>query len=159
MDIGLREKHSLNSSLSAAFDTVPHSILLHHLSALGMGGSVWDWCKPFLSARDQSVWLAPFSEVRAVNQGVPPGSSLSPTLFNILVGPLASVVEPFGCKIISYTEDTQLLFAFEDLLAFIAVPFSICMRAVFDWMESSQIKSSNAEKTEIISFGSHASNW
>lgn len=43
--------------LSAAFDTINHDILLHHLSALVMGGIILRWFQSYIKDRFQSAVL------------------------------------------------------------------------------------------------------
>lgn len=96
--------------LSTAFDTVSHPLLLQHLCDNGVNGPALTWLHSFLTDRHQSVRMAPFtSEPNPLDFGVSQGSALSPTLFNVYMAPLATLVESFGVQIVSYTDDTQLL--------------------------------------------------
>ena len=76
--------------LSAAFDTVDHQILLERPSdEAGIGGTVLNWFRSFLSDRSQRVSVhgvlsLPFD----LNCGVPQGSFLGPLLFIICASKL-----------------------------------------------------------------------
>lgn len=95
--------------LSAAFDTISHPLLAERLSMCGIRGSALKWLTTFLADRYQTVTLGSFcSSKRLLDKGVPQGSCLSLTLFNIYLAPLAKIVQPFGFEIISYADDTQL---------------------------------------------------
>ena len=69
--------------LSAAFDTVDHSILLSRLkSRFGMNGIALDWFRSYLPNRTYTVTvLGGRSTDRPLMTGVPQGSVLGPILF------------------------------------------------------------------------------
>lgn len=139
--------------LSAAFDTVPQRRLLQRLSECGIRGTVFRWFSSFLEGRQQSVWSPPFSaDIPPLNVGVPQGSVLSPTLFNIYMAPLASLAEQRGAKVITYADDTQLLFMCEKDEPFNDNSIYLCLTKVFDWFRQNRL-SCNSAKTEIIFFG------
>jgi len=66
--------------LSAVFNTIDHSILIHRLSSwFGLNGTVLSWLQSYLSSRNFIVNIrktlsAPFS----LHKGVPQGSVLGP---------------------------------------------------------------------------------
>lgn len=87
-----------------------------------------------------------------MNVGVPQGSILSPTLFNLYLAPLASLAEQNGAKIISYADDTQLLFTCEKGSEFDGHAINACLSEVFSWLNDNQM-TCNPHKSEIIFFG------
>ena len=80
--------------LSAAFDTIDHSILLHRLKSwFGINNTALSWIQSYLSSRSFSVDLngtksAPFQLL----YGVPQGSVLGPLLFILYTTPLSTII-------------------------------------------------------------------
>jgi len=80
--------------LSAAFDTIDHSILITCLSSwFGFHGSVLNWFKSYLSSQSFRVKCnSSFSSSRIFSCGVPRGSVLGPFLFIMYTIPLSTLV-------------------------------------------------------------------
>ena len=76
--------------LSAAFDTVEHSVLQSRLStSFGIRGTALEWFVSYLSGRSQ------VASVRNLSQGVPQGSCLRPLLFTLYASKLFEVVKRY----------------------------------------------------------------
>lgn len=138
--------------LSAAFDTVNHDILVQRLQNLGIPGVALDWLRSFLTERlFQVMEVEASSSPRPLQCGVPQGSSLSPTLFNVYMAPLAELVLQFGVQIITYADDAQLVVTLKHPKS---SPSSLgpCLEAVMDWMRHSHLKL-NEEKTDLMLLG------
>lgn len=79
--------------LSAAFDTVDYELLTHRLSEIGIKGKALQWLKSFLEERSFQVKEDNLlSDRKPLKCRVQQGLSLSPTLFNVYMQPLADVV-------------------------------------------------------------------
>ena len=80
--------------LSAAFDTVSHSILIRRLKdRIGVSGKALEWFISYLSERKQSVCINnSHSESVDLKYDVPQGSILGPILFTVYTLPLAGIV-------------------------------------------------------------------
>ncbi len=141
--------------LSAAFDTLDHSILLERLeSCCGITGTARDWLKSYLSGRTQAVRIGETcSEPTELTIGVPQGSVLGPLLFSIYVQPLGNIVRRHGVCFHGYADDTQLYtrFSFRDprgLQDAIRL-LEECIEEVRNWMLANKLKI-NDGKTEFI---------
>uniref|UniRef100_A0A3B3DTT0 Reverse transcriptase domain-containing protein n=1 Tax=Oryzias melastigma TaxID=30732 RepID=A0A3B3DTT0_ORYME len=143
--------------LSAAFDTVDHPILLSRLHGMvGITGTALNWFKSYLTDRDFIVKLNDFSsEKHRLTCGVPQGSILGPTLFNLYMLPLGDVIRRHGINFHSYADDTQLYVAMspDDM-----GPMDSLLNCILDikkWMGENFLQL-NQDKTEVLVIGSEA---
>jgi len=96
--------------LSAAFDTVDHTILLKRLSrSFGIGDQALQWFTSYLTGRFQSVHFAgKTSSSTLVSCGVPQGSVLGPLLFLLYTADIGSIASKYNITSHSFADDTQL---------------------------------------------------
>ena len=82
--------------LSAAFDTINHSILIKCLEDIGFVGIPLAWVKSYLSERTFSIKIDNYySSTYKMYYGVPQGSVLGPLLFSLYILPLNNIISNF----------------------------------------------------------------
>jgi hypothetical protein len=142
--------------LSAAFDTVDHSILLQRLhTSFGVDGVVLGWIRSFLSGRTQAVvYRGVTSGYTALRCGVPQGSVLGPLLFLLYTADVASIALRHGVSVHAYADDTQI---YASCPAADGQPSASrllrCIEDISLWMASNRLKL-NPDKTQFIWLGS-----
>ena len=101
--------------LSAAFDTIDHTILLTFLKEhIGWGGPVLDLFQSYLSGRTQCISIeGVLSELKELVYGVPQGSVLGPLEFCIYTIPIGAILRHYNINYQIYADDTQLYCVFE----------------------------------------------
>ena len=92
--------------LSKAFDSVNHYLLLAKLNAYGINMDALQLLRSYLSERHQRVKTNNiFSDCKEIKFGVPQGSVLVPSLFNVFVNDVFVV----RCtNICNYDDDTTV---------------------------------------------------
>ena len=138
--------------LSAAFDTVPHSILLHRLEhKYGVKGTCLDWFTSYLQGRSAVVKIGESQSCEVeVSIGVPQGSILGPLLFILFTKDLEKIAARNNVRIHLYADDSQLYASFtDDNWVQCEGQLRKCFADVERWMASSFLKL-NPSKTELL---------
>lgn len=144
--------------LSAAFDTIDHTILLKRLETrFGFGGIALKWIESFLCGRTQSVCIggSMVSDAKTLEFGVPQGSILGPMLFSLYVTPLEDIIVNHGCRTVVYADDTQIYISCNSSTSVSVI--ESCVDQIRLWM-SKNFLALNEAKTEIIRFSSRFKN-
>jgi hypothetical protein len=142
--------------LSAAFDTVDHSILVERLSSFfGFAGKTASLLSSYLSNRTQCVQInGANSPSKLLPTGVPQGSVLGPLLFSLYMAPLGNILSAAGVNFHFYADDTQIYLSFSTVDCEGALDhLSAVLEKVRCWFLNNRL-SLNPDKTEFIIIGS-----
>jgi hypothetical protein len=141
--------------LSAAFDTIDHTILLSRLSSFyGISGSALDLISSYLHDRTQSVSINACSTLPApLLTGVPQGSVLGPLLFSLYTSPISQIFSNSPVSYHLYADDTQLYISFSasDSTKNLVILSSI-LDSVHSWLFANRL-TVNPSKTEYLLIG------
>ena len=127
--------------LSAAFDTLDHSILLKRLEVtFGVQGVVLGWFSSYVKDRCQSVVIDGVeSAASPLVYGVPQGSVLGPVLFTLYSQPLSDVILAHECDFHKYADDTELSKSAPPAeFSSVQSCIQLCIDDVLLWMNSTQ---------------------
>ena len=140
--------------LSAAFDTVNHSILVQCLQTwLGLSGTALDLIHSYLTNRTFSVVSGDATSSSApLTSGVPQGSVLGPLLFSIYMLALGHIIHKHNLHFHCYADDTQLYVPINSPTSGSLDGLKACLTDINSWMSQNFLQL-NTDKTEILLFG------
>ena len=141
--------------LSAAFDTVNHSILktvMEHY--LNLKDTALQWLSSYISNRQFSEKICgSFSHAHTINFSVPQGNILGPVLFSCYVSTLPEVIKQNSDTIILvYADDHAFTQAFIQKDTLVKQIIEGKVDRIKNWMCMNHLQM-NDTKTEFITFG------
>ena len=142
-------------NLSAAFDTVNHTILKTVMEYyFGLRDTSLQWLSFYVSNRQFSVKIGcSFSQTNIVNFSVRQGSILGPVLFSCYVSTLPEVIKQTTDTIIlGYADDHAFTQAFTHKDTLVKYTIEEKVDRIKNWMCMNHLQM-NDTKTEFITFG------
>lgn len=131
-----------------AFDSVPHNRLITKLQGCGISGRLLAWLGNFLMGRKQKVVLSNCaSEWSCVTSGVPQGSVLGPTLFNVFVCDMPFYV---NSALLQFADDVKMFRVIRNPQDFQLLQHDI--DNLVDWSRLWQLKF-NISKCNVLHLG------
>ena len=95
--------------LEKAFELIDHTVLLAALAARGVQGKILAYIKSYLEGRSARVgFQGKMSDYYELENGVPQGGILSPTIFNMVVEEIHALHLP-NTQILSYADDIAIV--------------------------------------------------
>ena len=143
--------------LSAAFDTIDHTILLNRLkSTFGISDSAFSMVSSYLCNRSQSVAVHhEYSPTLSLLRGVPQGSVLGPLLFSLYTTPLSNILADSSVQFHFYADDTQLYVSFSSSESSQSLAkLSSILDLVHSWFCANRL-AVNPSKTEYLLIGTN----
>ena len=143
---------ALLMDLSKAFDVIPHGLLLAKMKAYGYSDEVTSLMRSYLAGRKQRVKVKDArSEWITMNMGVPQGSVLGPTLFNVFLNDLLLHMDTAGVAVYNYADDNTLSVVSDTVGELI---HTINRHGTFmtEWFTENGMKA-NPDKYQAIIFG------
>ena len=154
MDVGTVTALTL-LNLSAAVDTIDHTILLSRLDDwFGVTGKARDWFKSYLTGRCQRIKIGDcLSSKTDLKFGVPQGSVLGHLLSTLYTTPLNSMIFEHAIPHHLYADDSQLYVSFASGDSAAALNgLQSCLASAQSWMSTNKLKL-NPDKTEFLLIG------
>lgn len=131
-----------------AFNSVWHDGLIHKMITLGFPMYIVKIIKSFLDNRKFRVAVKGVkSDIFGITAGVPQGSTLSPSLYNIFTSDMPT---PQNCELGLYADDTAIVTTSESVST-ITINLKNAFNTIFKYFTQWKIKI-NASKTQAIFF-------
>ena len=141
---------SLLMDLTKAFDVIPHGLIIAKLNAYGYGNDTTQLFYSYLTERKQRVKINNVrSNWKAITKGVPQGSILGPTLFNVFINDIFYTMKEFS--LYNYADDNTVS-CFANSASKLKNDLELCGNILTDWFIVNGMKA-NPEKYQAIVFG------
>ena len=141
--------------MSAAFDTVDHSILLRRLKFyFGIDGSVLSWYKSYFDQRNVRVAIKnDMSSEHKLTYSLPQGSIIGPQGFIMYTIPIGKIIRRYNICFHCYADDIQLYAEFDPKIPGdrerVLNNLSACISEITSWMCHNKLQL-NQDKTEFF---------
>ena len=140
--------------LKKAFDTIDHTILLQKLNHYGIRGIVNQWICSYLTYRKQYVQIkGTKSSLERIICGVPQGSILGPTLFNLYLNDICNVSSILEFTL--FADDTNIIYS-HDSTTSLCNTLNTELEKLNAWFNLNKL-SINLQKTNYITFSTNNS--
>jgi hypothetical protein len=129
--------------LSAAFDTVDHTILLSFLKdTIGINGSALDWFTSYLTSHTQCISIDNvMSELIELLFGVPQGSVMGPFKFCVYTLAIGAIIQSHRLNCHKYATNAQVYLPFSiDEPDHALKKLNDCLADIRTWMISNKLK-------------------
>ena len=138
--------------LKKAFDTIDHTILLQKLNHYGIRGIVNQWICSYLTYRKQYVQIkGTKSSLERILCGVPQGSILGPTLFNLYLNDICNVSSILEFTL--FADDTNITYS-HDSTTSLCNTLNTEQEKLNAWLNLNKL-SLNLQKTNYITFSTN----
>ena len=137
---------------SSAFDTIDHSILVHHLHTdFGFTDTILQWFSSYLTDRTNYASLSNHCSAFApVNSGISLGSVIGPMLFTMYAKPLSAIIDSHSIIHHSFADELQLqMSTHPDEISELLHSMQSCMSDVKAWATVNMLRL-NDNMTELI---------
>ena len=137
--------------VSLSFDTIDHSILVHHLHTdFGFTDTVLQWSSSYLTDSTHYISLSNHCSAFApVHSGVPRGSVLGPINFTMYIKPLPAITNSLSIIHHSFADVIQLQSAPPDKISELLHSMQTRISDVKSWAAANMLKL-NDNKTELM---------
>lgn len=132
-----------------AFNTATWSIIIERLNTLGISTYLVNYIESYFA--DRKLNIARHS--LQLTQGVPQGSVLGPTLWNILYNSVLDLELPENCQTVAYADDLALIVKANDSKTLIDNS-NTSLEAINNWMKENSLKLAPAKTEALLVRGS-----
>ena len=127
-----------------AFNTATWSKIVDALKRMGVSGYLINTVESYLSERELQIE----EETIEMTQGVPQGSVLGPTLWNVLYDGVLRLTLPEGCRTVAYADDLALVVKAKDKDS-LTKKANESLKKISHWMKDNNLELAPT-KTEAV---------